>query len=329
LVIDEKGILRVKKLVLVLISVSLLAATSLYGQKKADVLLKFSQQDKDMRIVFEAAAPFIAMTKVFVGTNHIQIDFPEPFNLPNQKALPFQMITADKSLTIRLKEKSEVKSFVLSAPARLVLDIHEKDMGEEKQPEKQSAQQVFPPSIVIDPGHGGFDFGITHGNMSEKEISLSLARELSSALSRKGRKVFLTRRVDQYSSLSERIVFVNQKKPDAFISIHLSASGIFSVYRSVEREEGSIGTYESFALSSRQRKYAAKSSELSESIRKSLGNEFKTDIKLRELPLPLLDSVSAPAVLIELPSPQFTGYDQQMKTRLVNAIVNGITAYGQ
>jgi N-acetylmuramoyl-L-alanine amidase len=326
---DEKGILNVKKIVILCISASLIVAASLSAQKKADVLLKFSQQGKNMRIVFEAAAPFIAMTKVSVGPDHIQIDFPEAFNLPDQKDPPFELIPADKSLTIRLRERIEVKSFVLSAPARLVLDIYGKEGMEEKQPEKQPAPQVSLRGVIIDAGHGGFDFGITHGNLSEKEISLALAKELSAALSRKGQKTFLTRRVDQYSSLSERIAFVNQKSPEAFISIHLSASGNFFIYSPREMEEGVIENSESSAFSSRQKKFLIRSRVLSVSIRKALENEFNTEIRQRELPLPILDSVGAPAVLIELPSPQFTGYDQQMRTRLVNAIVKGITAYGQ
>jgi len=319
----------VKKIVLVWISVSLLAAASLSAQKKTDILLKFSQQEKDTRIVFEAAAPFIAMTKVYAAPTRIRIDFPEPFNMPVQKDLPFELIPDDRSLTILLKEKSEIKWFNLSAPARLVLDIRGKEALEEKQPEKQSVPQVSSRGVIIDAGHGGYDFGIAFGNTSEKEISLSLAKELSAALSRKGRKVFLTRRVDQYISLSDRIIFTNQKSPDVFISIHSSASGNFFIYNPRSEEQGSGGTSDSYALSSRQKKYIGKSKTLSESIRKALENEFKTDIKRREMPLPILDSVSAPAVIIELPSPQFRDYDQQMKTRLVNAIVNGISEYGQ
>lgn len=318
-----------KKIVLVWISVSLLAAASLSAQKKTDILLKFSQQEKDTRIVFEAAAPFIAMTKVYAAPTRIRIDFPEPFNMPVQKDLPFELIPDDRSLTILLKEKSEVKWFNLSAPARLVLDIRGKEALEEKQPEKQSVAQVSSRGVIIDAGHGGYDFGIAFGNTSEKEISLSLAKELSAALSRKGRKVFLTRRVDQYISLSDRIIFANQKSPDVFISIHSSASGNFFIYSPRAEEQGSGETSDSYALSSRQKKYIGKSKTLSESIRKALENEFKTDIKRREMPLPILDSVSAPAVIIELPSPQFRDYGQQMKTRLVNAIVNGISEYGQ
>ena len=61
--------------------------------------------------------------------------------------------------------------------------------------------------------------------MRVRKISASsLVKDLNALLSKKGKKVFLTRKVDQYISLSDRINFVNQKKPDVFISIHSSMS---------------------------------------------------------------------------------------------------------
>jgi N-acetylmuramoyl-L-alanine amidase len=300
--------------------VLLLLATSLTAQKKPDVKLKFSGQEGIFRIVFEAEEPFLQKTEVTTSPSQIRIDFPEYFNLTGQKDLPFEMLLSGRSLVINFKESSEIRFFRLSFPARLVFDIRKKEIQQ---------AQTFPRNIVIDVGHGGYDFGITHGTASEKDISLALAKDLAAALSKKGGKVFLDRRVDQYISLAERIDFVNRKKPAVFISFHSSSSKDFVLYSPKFEEQVPNGTADFYSLSSKARKYIAKSRLLADAIEKAIKEEFKVDIIRREMPLPLLDSAGAPSVLIEYPSPAFIVYDQKMRTKLVNTVMNGIAAYGQ
>jgi N-acetylmuramoyl-L-alanine amidase len=289
-----------------------------------------------MRIVFEAEDTFMKDTKSATTPFQIKVEFPGPFQLPVEKDLPFEVIVTDRAAVINLKEKNEVKFFTLSSPARLVFDIQKKGAQTEKQPEKPVEKQtekqpptIIPKVFVIDAGHGGYDFGITFGNTSEKEISLRLAKELNAALSRKGKKVFLVRQADQYLSLSERIHFVNQKNADIFIGLHASTSENFVLYSAKLEEQASNEPVELYSISAKQRKYVGKSKVLSESIEKALKNEFKMNIQRRELPLPLLDAAGAPAVFMEYPSPQFLTYDQQTKTRLINALLTGLAAYGQ
>ncbi|TAL40348.1 MAG: hypothetical protein EPN89_20045, partial [Methylovulum sp.] len=308
----------------IFLSISLLMVVSLSAQKKTEVLLKFSKQEGLMRIVFEAEESFINKTKVTTSSSQIKIEFPEPFNLTAQKTLPFEGVPKDKLLVINLKEKAEIKFFKLSSPARLVFDIGKKEMQTEKQ-SAPSLSNVF----VIDAGHGGYDFGITSEDVSEKDISLILAKDLGKVLSKKGKKVFLTRNVDQYISLADRIKFVNQKSPDVFISLHSSMSENFILYSTKFEEQGSNEIVDLYSLSSRQKKYIGKSKALSDSIRKAIEDEFKADVIRREMPLPILNSVGAPSVLIELPSPRFVVYDQQMRARLKNSIISGVALFEQ
>jgi len=316
-------------------------AVSFPAHTMTGVLLKFSQQEGSMRIVLEAEESFIQKMKVTASASNIKIDFPEPFHLTSPKDLPFELIPTDRSLGINLKEKADIKFFRLSSPSRLVLDIRKPDtqaldsqkkaIPPEKQalsPEKQSAP-VLLKSFVIDAGHGGYDFGIAFGNVSEKDITLSLAKDLGALLVKKGRKVFLVRRVDQHISFADRISLVNQKNPDAFISLHFSVSRNFVVYAPKVEEQTSNETLDSYSVAVKQKKYVAKSKALSENIIKAIKEEFKEDVFHRDMPLPVLNSVGAPSVLIEFPSPQFVTYDQQMKTRIINVILNGIAAYGQ
>jgi hypothetical protein len=103
-------------------------------------------------------------------------------------------------------------------------------------------------------------------------------------------------------------------------------TGNFVLYGPRFEEQASSETSSVYSLSLKQKKYAARSKALSDRIEKAIREEFKGDVIRREMPLPLINSVGAPAVLIELPSPKLVVYDQQMKTRLINALVNGIQA---
>jgi N-acetylmuramoyl-L-alanine amidase len=299
-------------------------AVSLSAQKKTEVLLKFSKQEDIIRIVFEGEERFINNSKIRTSPSKIKIEFPGLFTMKAPEDLPFEIVATDKFLVINLKEKGEIKFFSLSSPARLVFDVQKK----EKQTETQSAP-IISKVFVVDAGHGGYDFGITSGDVSEKDVSLGMAKDLGKVLLKKGKKVFLTRKVDQYISLNDRINFVNQKSPDVFISFHSSMSEDFIVYSPKFEEQGSDEIIDSYSLSARQKKYVKKSKLLSDSIEGMIKEEFKANVIRREIPLPILNSVSAPSVLIELPSPGFLVYDQQMRGRLINSILNGIVAYGQ
>ncbi|SEF38685.1 SpoIID/LytB domain protein [Caloramator fervidus] len=76
--------------------------------------------------------------------------------------------------------------------------------------------------IIIDPGHGGDDFG-NLGLECEKNISLKIALYLKKLLQNKACNVLLTREEDKYLSLQDRINIINKERPDFFISIHQNA----------------------------------------------------------------------------------------------------------
>jgi len=61
----------------------------------------------------------------------------------------------------------------------------------------------------------------------------------------------------------------------------------------------------------------------------AIKNEFQKRVIYREMPIPILNSAGAPAVLLEFPSPRFVNYDQGMRERLIKSILNGIASYGQ
>jgi N-acetylmuramoyl-L-alanine amidase len=329
-----------KKFILIS-SILFFFAITLSAQEKTEVLLKYSQQEGLTRIVFETEETYVSRAKITTSASKIKIEFPGPFNLTTEKKTPFELVQAEKSLDINLEEKSEIKFFRLPSPARLVFDIQKKDFQPEKQedtqqeqqqPEKQPERQMslIPAKIfVIDAGHGGYDFGITYGNISEKDITLNLARDLRTVLLKKGKTVFLVRRVDQYVSLSDRIHYVNQKRPDIFISLHTSMSENFVLYIPKFEEQEFKDLADLYSISSRQKKYIENSNALSESIGKAIKEEFETDVIRRQMPLPILNSAAAPCVLLEVPSQKFLSYDQQVNKKIIDSIINGLSLYGK
>lgn len=82
------------------------------------------------------------------------------------------------------------------------------------------------PIIVIDPGHGGEDFGAMGvGGLLEKDVVLSVALELESLLKEKlGAVVKLTRSGDGFVPLLQRTTMANEFGADIFISLHTNAS---------------------------------------------------------------------------------------------------------
>ncbi len=80
--------------------------------------------------------------------------------------------------------------------------------------------------IVIDPGHGGEDFGaVGSSGTREKDITLKIAKELNKLLKDDGRfKPVMTRQDDIFVPLSRRADLANSVGGDLFISIHANAA---------------------------------------------------------------------------------------------------------
>ncbi len=156
--------------------------------------------------------------------------------------------TADTvRVVIDIKSFKNYKVFSLKNPFRIVIDVWGKNGKPEKHvktvpPEKtyhSSVNQKITPSaiakqlalgvqtIVIDPGHGGHDFGApgyikgTH----EKDIVLQLAKKLARKIKDTIHcNVILTRETDRFLTLEERTAIANTKNADLFLSIHTNAA---------------------------------------------------------------------------------------------------------
>lgn len=90
--------------------------------------------------------------------------------------------------------------------------------------------------ITIDPGHGGRDSGTYYGKIYEKDLNLEISKVLKQALEEKGSTVYMIREDDSDLSsqwdarkkrgdLYRRILFIQEKKSDIYLSIHINAGG--------------------------------------------------------------------------------------------------------
>ena len=81
------------------------------------------------------------------------------------------------------------------------------------------------PTVVIDPGHGGIDPGAISANgLYEKDIVLATAWEFARELAaRRSYRVVLTRSIDEFLPLRERVARARAWKADLFLSIHADA----------------------------------------------------------------------------------------------------------
>ena len=96
-------------------------------------------------------------------------------------------------------------------------------------------------TIVIDPGHGGFDRGGIPGQrVLEKNMNLDVALRLKPILEKAGYKVIMTRSTDIFVPLGSRVAIANSYPNAIFLCIHFNsasrsgASGIETYFYSTE-----------------------------------------------------------------------------------------------
>lgn len=90
-----------------------------------------------------------------------------------------------------------------------------------KQATKNNPQEFM---VALDCGHGGADFGkIGCANTVEKNITLSLGRQVAGLLQQKGFKVCMTRSDDRMVELDMRTKIANRYQADLLVSIHANS----------------------------------------------------------------------------------------------------------
>lgn len=135
--------------------------------------------------------------------------------------------------------------------------------------------------IVIDASHGGNDQGVIYGDFKEKDITLSIAKEIQKLNGSQGEyEVILTRGTDIFPTLSERTAQINKLNPEMVISLHVNSSP--------QKETTNQGT-----------EIFTQNSEVSRKLAEKISKKFDAQ-KIEERNLYMLRETKAPAVLVEL-----------------------------
>jgi N-acetylmuramoyl-L-alanine amidase len=151
-------------------------------------------------------------------------------------------------VVVDIKSFDTYNVFALSDPFRIVIDVWGKNGSPEtagrrvedsrygnsgipadKIPRGALARQLAlgVRRIVVDPGHGGKDFGAPGAirGVYEKDVVLAISKRVAAKIRDDlGLEVILTRAGDRYLSLEERTAFANTRHADLFVSVHTNAS---------------------------------------------------------------------------------------------------------
>lgn len=141
------------------------------------------------------------------------------------------------------------------------------------------------PSIILDPGHGGWDNGAQYAGRREKDDNLALALEVGARLTEDGYDVIYTRTEDVYDSPGQKARIANASGGDLFISFHRNSSPSPNTYSGVEtlvfEDEGLVA-------------------ELARNINRQLVRAGYNDLGVRERKdLTVLKRTQMPAILVE------------------------------
>src|SRR6266536_1725624 len=79
-------------------------------------------------------------------------------------------------------------------------------------------------TVVLDPGHGGYDKGAVCRYGYEKDFALDVARKLRPLLQAKGFRVIMTREGDYFVPLEVRAKIANAARNSIFVSVHFNAT---------------------------------------------------------------------------------------------------------
>ena len=280
-------------------------------------------------------------------------------------------------VVIDIKSYKYYKIFNLSNPFRIVIDVRGDDQavaqsGKESTDRagtkgkissgalaKQLALGVK--TIVIDPGHGGRDYGAPgyYKGVHEKQIVLAISKKLKRKIEQElDCEVYLTRSTDRYLTLEERTAIANTKNADLFISIHTNSAkdrrayGIETYYLNLATDDEAIrvaalenqtstkniSDLETILNDLMQNAKIAESKGLATSVQSSLNSHMRKSYSrvknkgVKQAPFYVLLGAQMPAVLVET---SFISNSRECKRlttaeyqeNLCDGIIKGIRKY--
>jgi N-acetylmuramoyl-L-alanine amidase len=184
------------------------------------------------------------------------------------------------------------------------------------------------PVVVLDPGHGGTNYGAQNpeSQVYEKRLTLILAQRTASYLQQwvPQMRVVLTRTRDEYLTLEQRVRRANAAGGDLFVSLHLNATEhrgrqgfeTFLLSREASDQEaarlaarenrgaqrkGRAAVVQAILADLRQSAAHGESAELARNLQRALARArgAARDRGVRQAPFDVLMGLSMPAALVE------------------------------
>lgn len=213
-------------------------------------------------------------------------------------------------------------------------------------------------TVMIDAGHGGKDPGAMANGVTEKQITLTLAKMLGAQLEKQGFTVLYTRTKDDFVALDQRAVIANNKKADLFISLHVNASkdkntnGLETYFLDLARTNSaatvaarenavsvkSISDLQFILTDLMLTSKLRESQDLAATVHQKMFNRLKQagftmgDNGVRSAPFYVLMGARMPAVLVEIGYCSHAADSRRIKSlkyleRLAEGIAQGVVAY--
>ena len=251
----------------------------------------------------------------------------EPDLIKTFNGTAFKTMTLSLLPSVGVKAEMKIKKDDVIQVAQSVdgraIRLTVSSVKETKQDDIKSLSEVViepkkPPiknKVVIDPGHGGTDYGAIRESINEKDITMDLSQRIASILKSKGYKVAMTRTEDVYIGLQERCDFTEAENPQIFVSVHVNSA--------VATEPYGIETHY----------YHEPSKELAEVIQKHLVKNINTkDRGILKSKFYVINHTEVPAVLVETgflsnPDERAELITEKRKQATAKAIAEGIIEY--
>lgn len=270
-------------------------------------------------------------------------------------------------VVLDLREGVRSRSFTAAPNAehgdRLVIDL---TRAGNLQPVKRASEAYRPGRdivVAIDAGHGGYDPGALGRRSKEKDIVLTISKELARRVNAEpGMSALLIRDRDVFVSHRDRIAIARNKKADLFVSIHADAfkdkrangASVFALnlkgasdeaVLQLERRDSAPVSVGGVSLHDKDEVLASVLFDLSQNaslsasldvggrVSREMGKVAKMHSKqVKQKSLIVLKAADMPSILVE------TGFisnaseenklrDSRHQARLANAVLAGIRSY--
>ena len=209
--------------------------------------IRTGHQSDGIRIVFDGTEKFQYDAFLLGNPNRLVIDLKNASFASTPKVRANALIKSfrmgdvgggkGKRLVFELNGNANIKRKFALEPTgaqsnwRLVIDLSAQGISSSQKATANSSGSYKPNPhrkkiVVLDPGHGGKDPGAIGRSYKtyEKNITLSMGKELRKQLEARGFKVHMTRSTDIFIPLRQRVAIARSYHADLFISLHADST---------------------------------------------------------------------------------------------------------